>query len=276
MTQDRSQTIDGYIKAYPADVQRKLREMRKTIRKAAPEAAEIISYGVPTFKLNGKNLVHFAAFKKHISFFPTSSGVRAFEKELSTFKLAKGTVRFPLHRPIPYGLVKRITEFRVKQFLNNSEAVGPQNTRVVIEADVAIRGANIGDAAPIAKLMSQLGYETAASDMRSRLQLLLGNSNYVTMVAVAEKRVCGMIGTVSYPSYEHNDPAGYIIALIVTTDMRGSGIGRKLVAAAEREFARRRISRIAVNTRMTRLEAHKFYEALGFQRNGYRFVKKIA
>jgi len=90
--------------------------MRRTIRKAAPEATEAISYQIPTFKLNG-NLVHFAAFKNHVGFFPTSSGIAAFKKELSPYKGSKGSVQFPKDKPIPYDLVKRITEFRVKENL---------------------------------------------------------------------------------------------------------------------------------------------------------------
>jgi uncharacterized protein YdhG (YjbR/CyaY superfamily) len=90
--------------------------MRQTIRKAAPEAEEAISYQIPTFKLNG-NLVHFAAFKNHVSFFPTARGVEAFKKELSRFKGSRGTVQFPLDRPIPYDLVRKITVFRRKENL---------------------------------------------------------------------------------------------------------------------------------------------------------------
>ena len=87
-TKQQFETIDEYIKAFPEDVQRILEKMRQTIRKAAPEAEEVISYKIPTFRLNG-NLVHFAAFKDHISFFPTSSGKEAFEKELSKYKRGK-------------------------------------------------------------------------------------------------------------------------------------------------------------------------------------------
>ena len=89
--------------------------MRQTIRKAAPEAEEAIAYHMPTFKLNGKNLVHFAAFKNHIGFYPTPSGIEAFIKELSSYKGAKGSVQFPLDKPIPYDLVKKIVIFRVKE-----------------------------------------------------------------------------------------------------------------------------------------------------------------
>ncbi len=89
-------TIDDYIKTFPNDVQNILEKIRQTIKKAAPEAVEAISYQMPTFKLNGKNLVHFAAFKNHIGFYPTSSGIEAFKKELSPYKGAKGSVQFPI------------------------------------------------------------------------------------------------------------------------------------------------------------------------------------
>ena len=110
------QTIDEYIKTFPEDIQSILEKMRRTVRKAAPEAVEAISYQIPTFKLNG-NLVHFSAFKKHIGFYPTSSGIRAFKKELSPYKGAKGSIQFPINKPIPFDLVKKITIFRVKENL---------------------------------------------------------------------------------------------------------------------------------------------------------------
>ncbi|MFI5449458.1 MAG: iron chaperone [Candidatus Bathyarchaeia archaeon] len=115
-SRERFKTIDEYIKTFPTDVQSILERMRQTIRKAAPEAVEAISYGIPTFKLNG-SLVHFAAFKKHIGFYPTSSGIRAFKKELSSYKWSKGSVQFPKDKPIPYDLVKKIVRFRVKENL---------------------------------------------------------------------------------------------------------------------------------------------------------------
>jgi len=108
-------TIDEYIKTFPKDVQSILQEMRQTIRKAAPEAVETISYQMPTFKLNGKYLVYFAAWKDHIGFYPIPSGIEAFQKELSPYKGAKGSVRFPLGEPIPYDLVRRIVMFRMKE-----------------------------------------------------------------------------------------------------------------------------------------------------------------
>ncbi len=109
-------TIDEYIKTFPENVQSILEKIRQTIQKAAPEAVEAISYQVPTFKLNG-NLVHFAAFKNHVGFYPTPSGIEAFNKELSPYKRAKGSVQFPIEKPIPFDLVKRIVMFRVKENL---------------------------------------------------------------------------------------------------------------------------------------------------------------
>ncbi|MHB2035218.1 MAG: iron chaperone [Nitrososphaerales archaeon] len=110
------ETIDEYIASFPKNVQSILQKMRQTIQKAAPEAEETISYQIPTFKLNG-NLVHFAAFKDHISFFPTSSARGAFKKELSKYKGGKGTVQFPMGEQVPYDLMKKIVIFRRKQNL---------------------------------------------------------------------------------------------------------------------------------------------------------------
>jgi uncharacterized protein YdhG (YjbR/CyaY superfamily) len=110
-------TIDEYINIFPKNVQEILESLRKVIRESAPEAEETISYAIPTFKLNGKNLVHFAAYKKHIGFYPTSSGIEAFKKELSHYKTSRGTVQFPIDKPIPYNLVKKIVRYRVKENL---------------------------------------------------------------------------------------------------------------------------------------------------------------
>lgn len=107
-------TIDEYIRLFPENVQALLARVREAIRKAAPSATEKISYQIPTFYLNG-NLVHFAAFKDHISFFPTGSGVEAFKKDLTVYKTAKGTIQFPLDRPLPLDLITRITKYRVEQ-----------------------------------------------------------------------------------------------------------------------------------------------------------------
>jgi uncharacterized protein YdhG (YjbR/CyaY superfamily) len=116
----RFKTIDEYIFAFPKNIQKILEKMRHAIRESAPQAEEAISYGIPTFKLNG-NLVHFAAFTNHISFFPTSSGISAFKRELSQYELSKGTVRFPIDQPIPLGLVKKIVRYRVKENMARKE-----------------------------------------------------------------------------------------------------------------------------------------------------------
>jgi uncharacterized protein YdhG (YjbR/CyaY superfamily) len=107
-------TIDEYIKQFPIEIQEKLQKVRATIHSVAPEATETINYQIPTFKYNG-NLVHFAAFKKHIGFFPTSSGVAAFEDELRDYVHSKGSIQFPFNKPIPFSLIKRITKYRVKE-----------------------------------------------------------------------------------------------------------------------------------------------------------------
>jgi uncharacterized protein YdhG (YjbR/CyaY superfamily) len=107
-------TIDEYIRSFPPDVQEILEKLRKLIHEVVPEAKEAMAYGIPTFTLN-ENLVHFAAFEHHIGFYPTPSGIASFKKELSLYKHAKGSVQFPLDQPIPYDLVRRIVEYRVKE-----------------------------------------------------------------------------------------------------------------------------------------------------------------
>lgn len=108
-------TIDGYIAQFPKEVQAILEKIRQTVADAAPGAVEAISYQIPTFKLNGSNLLHFAAWKDHIGFYATPAGNTAFQKELARYKMAKGSVRFPLDEPIPYDLVAEIARFRVKE-----------------------------------------------------------------------------------------------------------------------------------------------------------------
>ena len=120
MHRKRFNTIDEYIETFPTNIQAVLQELRRTIRKAAPKAEETISYQIPTFRLNG-NLVHFGAFKDHVGFFPTSSGIRAFKRELSQYEVSTGTVRFPLDKPLPLSLVSRIVKFRVKENLERSK-----------------------------------------------------------------------------------------------------------------------------------------------------------
>ncbi|HSO14134.1 MAG TPA: DUF1801 domain-containing protein [Anaerolineales bacterium] len=115
------QNMDEYIAGFPEDVQVILNKIRATIKKAAPQAEEKISYQMPTFFLNG-NLVHFAAFKNHIGFYPVPSGIEKFKKELSAYEGGKGSVQFPLDQPIPYGLIARIVKFRAKENLKRAKA----------------------------------------------------------------------------------------------------------------------------------------------------------
>ena len=121
MNQRAPKNIDDYMAGFPEDVQKILQKIRQTIRKAAPGAEEAISYGLPTFKLKG-NLVHFAAFKSHIGFYPVPTGIEKFKKELEVYEQGKGSVQFPLDQPIPYGLISRIVKFRVKENLAKAAA----------------------------------------------------------------------------------------------------------------------------------------------------------
>lgn len=112
--------IDEYIASFPKNIQVILQEIRQAIHEAAPEAEETISYQMPAFKQNG-TLVYFAAFKNHIGFFPTASGVDAFKDKLGGYKTSKGTIQFPLDKPTPLDLVREITRFRVKQNASKSK-----------------------------------------------------------------------------------------------------------------------------------------------------------
>jgi uncharacterized protein YdhG (YjbR/CyaY superfamily) len=115
--------IDEYIAGFPEEVQEILEKLRMVIREAAPDAEEVIKYRMPTFTLKG-NLVHFAAFKKHIGFYPAARGIEEFKDELSVYKGAKGSVQFPLGEPIPFELVSRIVKFRVRNSLERSRSAG--------------------------------------------------------------------------------------------------------------------------------------------------------
>ncbi len=112
------ESIDQYIRQFDEDRQVVLQKIRDIILKNAPEAEERIRYGIPTFYFK-ENLVHFASFKKHIGFYPTPSGISEFSKELSSYKTAKGSVQFPLNRPVPYDLIERIVRFRVEEILGD-------------------------------------------------------------------------------------------------------------------------------------------------------------
>ena len=122
--QTAAKDIDEYIAGFPNEVQKILKKVRMTIRKSAPNAEETISYQIPTFTLKGKYLVYFAAYKKHIGLYPAPRGIEKFKKELSVYEGGKGTVRFPLDKPTPFGLIKRIVKFRVKENLERAKAKG--------------------------------------------------------------------------------------------------------------------------------------------------------
>ena len=112
--------IDQYISSFPDPVQKRLQQVRKTIKKAAPEAEELISYAMPAYRLHGM-LVYFAGFKNHIGFYPVPSGIKAFEKELAAYKASKATAQFPHDKPIPFELIAKIVKFRVEENLKKAE-----------------------------------------------------------------------------------------------------------------------------------------------------------
>jgi uncharacterized protein YdhG (YjbR/CyaY superfamily) len=117
METSKPTSIDEYIQGFPENIQNLLQQVRRTISSAAPEAEEAISYAIPTFKLNG-NLVHFAAFKNHIGFYPAPTGLKEFEKELSPYAQGKGSAQFPLDQPLPLALITKIVKYRVKENLS--------------------------------------------------------------------------------------------------------------------------------------------------------------
>ncbi len=111
----KSSSVEEYIKGFPVEVQALLKAIRKTILEKAPKAVEGMAYGMPAYKLDGKPLVYFAGFKKHIGFYATPSGHREFSLELEGYRQGKGSVQFPMDRPIPYALIGRMIEFRVQE-----------------------------------------------------------------------------------------------------------------------------------------------------------------
>ena len=121
MKKTTSSNIDEYIESFAGNIQKLLKQMRATIHKAAPEADETMSYGIPTFKLNG-NLVHFAAFKNHIGFYPAPSGIEAFKKEVAPYEAGKGSLQFPLEKPLPLQLVTKIVKYRIQENMQKSRS----------------------------------------------------------------------------------------------------------------------------------------------------------
>lgn len=116
--------MDAYIASFPNEVRDTLQKIRRTIAHAAPGSVEAMSYQIPTFKLNGGNLVHFAAWKDHVGFYATPSGNAAFKKELAKYKVAKGSIQFPLDEPVPYDLVTKMVLFRVKETQGKKQIKG--------------------------------------------------------------------------------------------------------------------------------------------------------
>lgn len=127
MKKTNYQSIDEYIGTFPDDIQSRLESMRQIIKSVIPGAIETISYQIPTFKINNKNIVHFSAYKKHIGLYPGSSAIEHFKEELSQYKWSKGTVQFPLDNPIPSELVKKIVIFRARE--NQSQIKNTRSTR---------------------------------------------------------------------------------------------------------------------------------------------------
>jgi ribosomal protein S18 acetylase RimI-like enzyme len=143
------------------------------------------------------------------------------------------------------------------------------------DAKIRIRAAKLSDAPGLAALMCELGYETTSDEMRMRLQPIVKDGRYSTFVAKSGNELCGIIGTLTHVSYEHNDSSGKIVALVVSKKRRRSGVGRALIAVAEKDFAKRNVTRVTLTTRFEREDAHRFYEALGYLRTGFRFGKVL-
>lgn len=119
-SQPVAKDIDEYISQFPVSIREQLEILREVITEAAPKAVEVISYGMPAFKQNSV-LVYFAAYKNHIGFYPTGSGITAFEKEISKYKYSKGAVQFPIEESLPLVLIKKIVKFRAKQDRENAQ-----------------------------------------------------------------------------------------------------------------------------------------------------------
>lgn len=146
------ETIDQYIADYPENIQKKLTQIRELISKNAPGAEECINYGIPTFRLHG-NLVHFAAFKSHLGFYPGAAGIEAFADMLGDYETSKGTVQFPINKPIPVKLIKEIVQFRVEQ---NLEKAGTGFFRLLSEpAQRALKSKGISDIKKLSKFSEQ-------------------------------------------------------------------------------------------------------------------------
>ena len=137
---NRSSLVDHYIKQFHPEIQERLIKIRQIIRETAPEAAETIAYQMPTYRLNG-NLVHFAAFKNHIGFYPAPSGIDAFKKELARYKGAKGSIQFPHNKPLPYDLIRKIVDYRV---IESSQAANPKPSEKSLTDEAVVKATGKG------------------------------------------------------------------------------------------------------------------------------------
>jgi uncharacterized protein YdhG (YjbR/CyaY superfamily) len=122
MKTSKPETVDAYISQFPKSTQQILSQVREAIKEAAPDAEEMISYGMPAYKLHARPLVYFAGYAKHIGFYATPTGHAAFEKQLSKYKQGKGSVQFPIDDVMPLALIRKIVQFRVKEVSNNAKA----------------------------------------------------------------------------------------------------------------------------------------------------------
>src|SRR6266581_5599137 len=138
-----------------------------------------------------------------------------------------------------------------------------------------IRVAVMSDAQQLAALMTQLGYPTQAKEMRVRLRSIFLDNGFRTFVATDDEQIVAMAGTSEQASYEHNDRTGRIVAMVVSDNARRKSVGRQLMNAVEKSFRSRGVRRIVLNARLERVEAHQFYEALGYRKTGWRFGKLL-
>ncbi|MEP6709542.1 MAG: GNAT family N-acetyltransferase [Verrucomicrobiota bacterium] len=136
-----------------------------------------------------------------------------------------------------------------------------------------IRAAVMADAPQLAALMTQLGYPTQVKEMRARLRSIFLDNCFRTFVATDDEQIVGMAGTSEHASYEHDDRTGRIVAMVVSNNARRKGVGRQLMGAVEKSFRSRGVRRIVLNARLERVEAHQFYQALGYRKTGWRFAK---
>ena len=160
----------------------------------------------------------------------------------------------------------------------NRPRIASEETKTTKRADriaVTIRDAKLTDASALAELMCELGYDTTAPEMRHRLKSILCDVRYRTLLAEVAGIVSRMVGTLSHASYERNDTSGRILALVIVPGARRRGIGRALIASAEKDFAHKAVTRVSLDARLTRKDAHQFYESLGYERHGWRFVKQL-